>query len=55
MLGILRAASIQKFAQGAFDIAHRLLGAMLIFDQRKAHMLVAILAEADTRRNRNLC
>jgi hypothetical protein len=35
-------------------IAPRLLGAVLVLDQGEADMLVAILAEADARRHRDL-
>ena len=40
--------------QRAADAAHGLAGAVLVLDQREAHVVVAVLAEADARRNRDL-
>src|SRR5262245_39823011 len=40
-------------AEGLPDAPHRLTGPMLVFDQREAHVLVAVLPEADARRHRH--
>src|SRR4030095_16830811 len=36
------------------DAAHRLAGAMLVLDQREAHVLVTVLAESDPGRHGDL-
>src|SRR5262249_49860167 len=36
------------------DAAHRLPGSVLVLDEREAHVLVPVLAEADARRHRHL-
>src|SRR5437016_1421715 len=38
----------------AADAAHSLAGAVLVLDEREAHVVVAMLAEADTGRDRDL-
>src|SRR5213593_3985622 len=38
----------------AADATHRLAGAVLVLDEREAHVVVAVLAEADAGRDRDL-
>src|SRR2546422_2240232 len=38
----------------AADAAHRLARAVLVLDEREAHVVVTVLAEADARRDRDL-
>ena len=40
--------------QEALDVARRLPDPVLVLDQRDAHMVVAMLAEADARRHRHV-
>ena len=39
----------RRAAERPADAAHGLAGAVLVLDQREAHVLVAVLAEADAR------
>src|SRR4051795_3462680 len=49
-----RAAEQAVLAEHVADAARRLAQAVLILDQRDPHMVVAVVAEADARRHRDL-
>src|ERR1019366_9753135 len=60
LIGFMSAVSAEFASQRAilpehvFDAPRRLPRARLVFDQRDAHVVVAIVAEADARRHRHL-
>src|SRR3970040_2735964 len=44
-------AGVAILAEHRFDAAHGLAQAVLVFDQRKTHVLVAVFPETDSRRH----
>src|SRR5437899_1781908 len=49
-----RAAQETVLAEHVADAARRLAQAVLVLDQRDAHVIVAVVAKADARRHRDL-
>ena len=45
---------IEQFSERPLDLAHGLLSAVLVFDQRETDVFVAVLAEANARRHGHL-